>query len=179
MYRRSSRFTTAPTPSFATLCITSPCPSVTRRTRGLPSDSSPALTLQRRPRSPGSGTARRRPLPGFFPARGRGGLPGTFRPTATSRTALGTVFPWPAASGFCMPSQCSRPRLCWARPQPLSAVQIRPLGLRPQGLGGALRRLITATSQSKLIPPPPPTALLRICVGVISHVFVPTISPPT
>jgi hypothetical protein len=38
-----------------------------------------------------------------------------------------------------------------------SRLQIRPLGLRPPGLGGALWRLITESSQAKLVPPPPPT----------------------
>ncbi len=43
--------------------------------------------------------ARHRPLPGFSPTRGRGGPPGTFHPTATSRTAPGTVFPWHVTRG--------------------------------------------------------------------------------
>jgi hypothetical protein len=94
--------------------------------------------------------ARRRRFPGFSPARGRGGPPGTFCHTAASRTAQGTVFPWPAARDFCTPCRHS------ARPQPPSAVHIRPLGLRPRGLGGALWRLISATSQAKLVSPPCP-----------------------
>ena len=80
----------------------------------------------------------RRPLRRFSPARGRGGAPGTFCPTTASRTAPGTVFPWHAARGFCTPRRRSRPHRRSARPQPPSAVQIRPLGLRPRGLGGAL-----------------------------------------
>jgi hypothetical protein len=56
-YRRSSRCTMAPTPSFAAPCTTSRCASATRRTRCLPSDSNPARILQRRPRYPGSGAA--------------------------------------------------------------------------------------------------------------------------
>ncbi len=54
-------------------------------------------------------TARRHPLPGFSPARGCGGPPGTLRPTAANRTGPGTVFPWPAARGFCTPRRRSRP----------------------------------------------------------------------
>jgi hypothetical protein len=71
-------------------------------------------------------------------AGGRGGPPGTLHPRATSRTAPGTVFPWHAARGFCTPRRRSRPQGRSARPQPPSAVKIRPLGLRPRGLGGAL-----------------------------------------
>jgi hypothetical protein len=82
--------------------------------------------------------ALRSPLPGFPAAGGRGGPPGTLRPAATSRTAPGTVFPWHAARGFCTPRRRSRQHRCSARPQPPSTVQIRPLGLRPRGLGGAL-----------------------------------------
>jgi hypothetical protein len=118
----------------------------------LPSDSSPSPTLQLRLRSPGSGAARTpQSESGISPARGRESSPGTLRPTATSRTPLGTIFPWPAARGFCMPCPHSRPRRRSARPQPPNAVQFRPLGLRPRGLGGALWRLITATSQAKLV----------------------------
>jgi hypothetical protein len=50
---------------------------------------------------------------------------GTLRPTATSRTAPGTVFPLP----FSTPPPLG---------PPATAVQIRHLGLRPRGLGGAL-----------------------------------------
>ncbi len=57
---------------------------------------------------------------------------------ATSRTAPGFVFPWHAARGFCMPRRRSRPHCRSARSPPPSAVKIRPLGLRPRGLGGAL-----------------------------------------
>jgi hypothetical protein len=60
-----------------------------------------------------------------------GATASTFRNTTTSRTMPGTVFPWPAARGFGAPRHRSRPRRCSARPQLLSAVQIRPLGLRP------------------------------------------------
>ncbi len=83
----------------------------------------------------------RRPLPGFSPTRRRGGPQGTFPPTAANRTAPGTVFPWPAAGGFCTPCCHSRPRRSSAPPQLPSTDQIRPLGLRPRGLGGALWRL--------------------------------------
>jgi hypothetical protein len=81
--------------------------------------------------------ARGCPLPGFSAARGRGGPLGAFCTTATSNQP-GTIFPWHAARGFCTP--CRRSQHCRrsARPQPPSAVQIRPLGLRPRGLGGAL-----------------------------------------
>ncbi len=82
--------------------------------------------------------ARRRPLPGLSTAGDRGSPPGTLRPRTASRTATGTVFPWHAARGFCTPRRRSRPHRRSARPQPLSAVKIRPLGLRPRGLGGAL-----------------------------------------
>jgi hypothetical protein len=82
--------------------------------------------------------ARRHPLPGFPAAGGHGGPPGTLRPAATSRIAPGFVFPWHATWGFCTPRRRSRHRRRSARPQPPSAVQIRPLGLRPRGLGGAL-----------------------------------------
>ncbi len=41
-------------------------------------------------------------------------------------------------SRFCTPRRRSRPHCRSARPQPPSAVKIRPLGLRPRGLGGAL-----------------------------------------
>ncbi len=51
---------------------------------------------------------------------GRGSPPGTLRPTATSRTAPGTIFPWHAARGFCTPRRCSRHRRRSARPQPPS-----------------------------------------------------------
>ncbi len=147
----------------------------TRRTRCLPSDASPAPTLQCHLRSPGSGRpARRRRFPGFSPARGRGGPPGTFCHTAASRTAQGTVFPWPAVRDFCTPCRHS------ARPQPPSAVHIRPLGLRPRGLGRALWRLISATSQAKLVSPPPaPSITANARGGHLTHVFVPTVSPPT
>jgi hypothetical protein len=50
---------------------------------------------------------------------------GTLRPTATSRTAPGTVFPPP----FSTPPPLG---------PPATTIQIRPLGLRPRGLGGAL-----------------------------------------
>jgi hypothetical protein len=96
-------------------------------------------TLRLKPcTDPTAPPARRRPLPEFSPARGHGGPPGTLGPTAASRTAPGTVFPWHAARGFCTPRR--RSRLCrrLACRQPPSAVQIRPLGLRPRGLGGAL-----------------------------------------
>jgi transposase InsO family protein len=74
--------------------------------------------------------ARRRPLPGFPAARGRVGPPGTLRSTATSRTAPGTVFPWHDARGFCTQ---------FLTTPPLGPpAQIRPLGLRPRGLGGPL-----------------------------------------
>jgi hypothetical protein len=58
MYRRSSRCTMAPTPSFAGLFTTSRCASATRWTRCQPSGSNHALILQRRPRCPGFGAAR-------------------------------------------------------------------------------------------------------------------------
>jgi hypothetical protein len=90
------------------------------------------------PRVRGPPPARRRTLPGLPTARDRGGPPGTLRTRATSRTAPGTVFPWHAARGFCTPCRRSRPHRRSARPQPPSAVKIRPLGLRPRGLGGAL-----------------------------------------
>jgi hypothetical protein len=48
---------------------------------------------------------------------------------------LGTVFPWPAARGFCTPRRRSRQCRRSACPQPPSANQIRPVGLRPRGLG--------------------------------------------
>ncbi len=73
-----------------------------------------------------------------FPPPATGGPPGTLCPTATSRTAPGTVFPWHAARGFCTPRRRSRPHRRSVRPHRPSAVQIRPLGLRPRGLGGAL-----------------------------------------
>ncbi len=82
--------------------------------------------------------ARRRTLPGLPAAGNRGGPPGTLRPRTASRTATGTVFPWHAASGFCTPRRRSRPHCCSTRSPPPSAVKIRPLGLRPRGLGGAL-----------------------------------------
>jgi hypothetical protein len=50
---------------------------------------------------------------------------GTLRPTATSRTVPGTIFLLPFST---------LPPLG----PPATAVQIRPLGLRPRGLGGAL-----------------------------------------
>ncbi len=53
--------------------------------------------------------------------------------------------------GFFTPRRRSQPRHRSARPQPPSAVQIRPLGLRPRGLGGALWRLITASYRT--VPP--------------------------
>ncbi len=61
-----------------------------------------------------------------------------FDPAAATGTALGTVFPWPAARGFCTP--CRHSSYCHrsARPQPPSTNQIRPLDLWPRGLGGAL-----------------------------------------
>jgi hypothetical protein len=105
--------------------------------------------------TPAQPRVRGRLLLGFFPAQDRGAPLGALRPTAANRTAPGIVFPWPAARGFCTP-RCSQPRHRLARPQPPSAIQIRPLGLRPRGLGGALWRLITASSQAKLLPPPPP-----------------------
>ncbi len=87
----------------------------------------------------GSGpSARRRTLPGLPATGGRGGPTGTLRSRATSRTAPGTVFPWHAARGFCTPRRRSRPHCRSACPQPPSTVKIRPLGLRPRGLGGAL-----------------------------------------
>jgi hypothetical protein len=81
------------------------------------------------------------PLPGFSPAGRCGGRQGTLGPTAAKRTTPGTVFPWPAARGFCTPRCRSKPRCLSAFPQPPSADRIRPLGLRPRGLGGALWRL--------------------------------------
>jgi hypothetical protein len=61
--------------------------------------------------TPGPGpSARRCLLPGFPAAGGRGSPPGTLRPTASSRTAPRTVFPWHAARGFCTPRRRSRPR---------------------------------------------------------------------
>jgi len=58
MYHCSSHCMTVPTLSFAAPCTTSGCASATRRIRCPPSDSSPAPTLQRRPRSPEYGAAR-------------------------------------------------------------------------------------------------------------------------
>jgi hypothetical protein len=58
-----------------------------------------------------------------------------FSPQATSLNATGTVFPRHAARGFCTPRRRSRPHRRSALPQPPSAVKIRPLGLRPRGLG--------------------------------------------
>ncbi len=63
-----------------------------------------------------------------------------FAPAAASRTAPGTIFPWPAARSFCTPRHRSQPCRS-AHPQPPSTVQIRPLGLHPRRLGGALWRL--------------------------------------
>jgi hypothetical protein len=171
-YHRSSRFMTAPTPPFAAPCITSRYASTTRRTRCPPSDSNPGPNQPYRATCAAQGQgppARRRPLEGFSPTRGRGGPQGTFRPTATSRTAPGTVFPWPTARGFCMPHCRSRPCRRAPRLQPPSAVQIRPLGLCPRGLGGALWRLITASSQAKIVSPHAITAHAR---GGSSHTNV-------
>ena len=83
--------------------------------------------------------ARRCPLPGFPAAGGRRSPPGALRPRATSRTAPGTVFPWHTARGFCTPRRRSRPHRRSARSPPPSAVKIRPLGLRPRGLGEPCR----------------------------------------
>jgi hypothetical protein len=160
---------TAPTLSFATPCTTSCCALATRSTRCLPSDSSPALILQCCLRCPGS-VAVRPPLStsGIFPRQGPQRPAVYTSPHSNQQNRSGNRFPLARHQGFLhAPPPFGR----LARPQPLSAVQIRPLGLRPRCLGGALWRLITATSQAKLIPPlpPPPTALLRIRMGVNSH----------
>ncbi len=112
------------------------------------------------------------PLPGFPPARGRCGQQGTFHPTATSRTAQELFPPWV----FARPAAVLRHS---ARLQPPSAIQIRTLGLRHRGLGGALWRLITAPSQAKLVPPPP-HAITAHARGGSSHTCeILAVSTPT
>jgi hypothetical protein len=74
-----------------------------------------------------------------------------------------------SARDFCMPRRHSRQCRRSARPQPPSAVKIRPLGLRPRGLGGALWRLITASSQAKLLPPPPHIITAHARGGHLTH----------
>jgi hypothetical protein len=93
----------------------------------------PELTLPRRLHSPGSEAARPPPSASGIspPLGGRSGMQSTFHPTAISTTAPGTVFPWPAARGFCTPCPNCRPRGRSACPQPPSAFQIQPLGLPP------------------------------------------------
>jgi hypothetical protein len=181
MYRRSSRFTTAPTPSFAAPCITSRCASATRRTRCLPSDSNPAPTLQRRPCSPGSGAARLLPsASGIFPRPEPRRPAGCTSPHSSRQNRAWNPFPLASRQGFCTPRRRSRPRRRSARRQPPRAVQIRPLGLRPQGLGGALWRLIIASSSAKLVPPPLPPGHYCACEWGPSHTcVVSTVSPPT
>jgi hypothetical protein len=72
-------------------------------------------------------SARCRPLSGFSRAWHFGDPQGTFCPATCKGTAPGTVFPWPAARGFCTPSRRSRS----ARTRPPSTKQTRPLDLRP------------------------------------------------
>jgi hypothetical protein len=150
------RCTTAPTPSFAAPCTTSCCASATRRIRFHPQTQTLHGSYNAAHATQGPGPpVRCRPLPGFAATGGCGGPPGKLRSTATSRTAPGTVFPWHAARGFCTPRRRSHPHRRSARPQPPSAVQIRPLGLRPRGLGGALSRYHSCTYPSQASTPPP------------------------
>jgi hypothetical protein len=103
------------------------------QTQAMHGSCSAAGAAQGRGRPPAAVRFRDFPPPGAVAARRV-----HFAPEFTSRTAPGTVFPWHAARGFCTPRRCSRPHRRSARSPPPSAVKIRPLGLRPRGLGGAL-----------------------------------------
>jgi hypothetical protein len=98
-------------------CTSSPCTSATGSTRCPPSGGNPAMTQPHRLHSPGPGATRLLPSPSLiFP----GDLQGTLCPATNGDTAPGTVFPWPAARGFCTPhcrssySRCSAACICRA-----------------------------------------------------------------
>ena len=57
---------------------------------------------------------------------------------SNQQNRAGNRFPLARRQGFCTPRRHSRQHRRSARPQPPSTVQIRPLGLRHRGLGGAL-----------------------------------------
>jgi len=93
MYRRSSRFTTAPTPSFAD-------PFTTSR-RCLLSDSNHARTLQRRRRYPGRGAARPPPsASGISRRRGPSQPAGCTSPQSYQPNRAGNRFPLARRQGF-------------------------------------------------------------------------------
>ncbi len=73
-----------------------------------------------------------------FPCQGPRRTAGYTSPHSNQQNRAGNHFPLACARGFCTPRRCSQPRRRSARPLPPSADQIRPLGLGPRGLGGAL-----------------------------------------
>jgi hypothetical protein len=101
MYRRSSRRTTAPTPSFADPFTTSRCASATRWIRCLLSDSNHARTLQRRRRYPGRGAARPPPsASGISRRRGPSQPAGCTSPQSHQPNRAGNRFPLARRQGF-------------------------------------------------------------------------------
>jgi hypothetical protein len=175
MYRRSSRYTMAPTPSFTAPCIISRCASATRRTRCLPSDSSPAPTLQRHLRSPGSGAARLPPSASrIFPCPGPRRPVGCILPHSSQQNRAGNRCPLARRQGFlhCQPLFSTTlplgpPATAKHRPDLTS----RPLSLRPGGSPVEHHNCIIP-SQASTTPPPPPTTLLHMRMGGhLTHVL--------
>ncbi len=66
-----------------------------------------------------------------FPRQGRRRPAGYTSPHSNQQNHAGNRFPLARRQGFCTPRHRSRHCRLSARLQPLSAVQIRPLGLRP------------------------------------------------
>jgi hypothetical protein len=80
----------------------------------------------------------RPPASGIFPRRGPWRPAGYASPHSNQQNRAGNRFPLARRQGFLHPPPPFSTGRCWARPLPPSAGQIRPLGLRPRGLGGAL-----------------------------------------
>ena len=172
-YRRYSRCMTAPTPSFAAPCITSRCASATGRTRCPPSDSSPAPTLQRRLRSPGSRAAVRF---GDFPPPGAAAARRVhFAPQQPAEQRWEPFSPGTPPGVFACPAAVLN--TATARP---ACNRRAPSRFDLEAWGEPCRGIITATSQAKPSTPPPPRHYCA-CVGVSSHMCLcfPTVTPPT
>jgi hypothetical protein len=94
---------------------------------------------------------------------------GYISPHSNQQNRTGNRFPLASRQEILLSRRCSRPRRCSAPPQSPSAVQIIPLGLRPRGPGGSPVETHNCNIPSQASTPPPPMALLRMRVGVSSH----------
>jgi hypothetical protein len=101
---------------YAVICRSLHC--FTLRTRCLPSDSSPAPTLQRRLRSPGSGAARPPPsASGISPRQGPQWPAGYTSPHSNQQNRAGNSFPLARCQGFLhAPPPLNRPATAESRP---------------------------------------------------------------